>query len=296
MSEKILLIKNAQLVLPTHVTPSEGWVLVRNGLFAAMGEDTPPEADEIIDASGNYLFPGLIDLQINGGGGLNFNDCKNEKDVETILEANLSTGTTSLLATFITDVPEVLKTSLRLVAEAETTSGARVLGIHMEGPFFNPEKRAMHALEAVVPPSVQATEEILQAAKDKIKIMTLAPEMPGALDVTKFLRQHGVIASMSHSMATYEEAQQGMEAGVTMATHLFNTMPPIHHRNPGMITALLNSTLDLGVIADGEHMHESLLQLIFKIKGPNFFLVSDAIAPLGTTQDSFNYRGHRIRV
>ena len=291
-----LLIKNARIVLPYRVTAAQGWMMVKDGLIAALGEGDAPGAETSIDAESQYLFPGLIDLQINGGGGLNFNDVQNAQDLTTILEANLATGTTGLLATFITDQPNQLVEKIKTVSELASSSGAHILGLHIEGPFLSPEKSGMHAADRVALPDVGITKNIIEAGQSKIKIMTLAPELPGALEVVRFLKAQNVIAAMSHSMASYEDTENALQAGASMGTHLFNTMPPIHHRTPGMIPALLNSTADLGIIADGEHIDDRILQMVFKIKGPNYFLVSDAIAPLGSDLKEFDYHGSKVWV
>lgn len=290
------VISNARLVLASRITAENGWALVENGRFVAIGEDNAPDADQVIDAKGSYMFPGLVDLQINGGGGINFNDVQNDSDIQTILEANLSTGTTSLLATLITDKSERLIQSIQSFNAASCPLNSMVLGLHIEGPFFSPDKRGMHGLDMITAPNIDLTRQILDAGQGKIKIMTLAPELSGAIDVIQFLKKKNVIASMGHTMASYEETEAAIDAGATMATHLFNTMPSIHHRDPGMVPALLNSTCNIGIIADGEHVDPRLLKMVFKIGGPNYFLVSDAIAPLGSDITEFNYYGQKVWV
>ena len=296
MTDHDFILHNARIVLADRVTETDEWVRVQNGKFTEIGNGPFPHAKDMIDAKGGYVFPGLIDLQINGGGGLNFNDCKSIADVATILDANLACGTTGVLATFITNTPERLGECINRVAGMTPRSGATLLGFHVEGPFFNVEKRGMHAPDKVSLPSIEITKDLLEAGRGQIKIMTLAPELPKALDVIRFLKSQNVIASMGHTMASYDEAETAIAAGATMATHLFNVMAPLHHRKPGLIPALLNSALHIGVIADGEHIDDAILRMIFKIDGPNYFLVSDAIAPLGTTTDHFDYHGTTANV
>lgn len=291
------LVKNAQIVLPDRIL--RGCATIENGKFAQVSEEEIPGAGfEEVDAGGDYLFPGLVDLQVNGGGGLVFNDCKNADDLEKILAANLATGTTSLLATILINEVDDMKRAIRFIAAEKTTSGAEVAGIHVEGPFFNTEFRGMHLAERIQMPSVHVAADLMEAGNGLVKIMTLAPELYRAGDVIRYLKDNGIIASLGHSNATSEETQQALAAGASMATHLFNRMPPVHHHagKAGMIPALLNSNADLGIIADRQHVNDELLRLLLKIDGVRLFLVSDGIAPLGVNATDFIYYGEKIVV
>ena len=289
---------NAQIVLPDHIQ-SDGWVLVKDGHFVEIGFGTArPKADNAVDVSGDYIFPGLVDLQINGGGGKNFIDCSSDEDIDTILYANLATGTTSLLPTLMLSTIERLKSSCALISHYAQHDKNFVLGIHLEAPFLNPDYSGMHNANYLQSPSVALAKELLDVADGKVKIMTLSPELNGAFEVITFLKKSGVLPSLGHSGATAEQTHAALQAGASMATHLYNRMSPIHHHadRAGMIPVLLNSKAALGIIADLQHVNEDVLRMTFNHKTANLFFVSDGIAPLGTQNEFFVYEGEKIMV
>lgn len=294
-----ILIKDAQVVLPDRIV-SNGYVAVENGTFKQISEKEilPNGFDETVDAKGDYIFPGLVDLQVNGGGGLTFNDCRNEDDIEKILQANLATGTTSLLATVMLSNTDFMRQAIRLIARMQVNSGAEIAGIHVEGPFFNSALTGMHDKANAAMPTVRGAAELVEAGEGKVKIMTLAPELINGPEIIRYLRGENVIASLGHSNATDEETKQALEAGASMATHLFNRMSLIHHHpgKAGMIPVLLNSKANLGLIADRAHVNDDLLRLLIRIQGANLFLVSDGLAPLGVNVTDFIYYGEKIIV
>lgn len=294
-----ILIQNAQVVLPERIV-SNSYMVVENGTFKQISEKEilPNGFDETVDAKGDYIFPGLVDLQVNGGGGLTFNDCRNADDIEKILQANLATGTTSLLGTVMLSNADSMRQAIRLIAQAQVDSGAEIVGIHVEGPFFNSALTGMHDKANAVMPTVRGAAELIEAGAGKVKIMTLAPELLNGSEIIHYLKNEKVIASLGHSNATDEETKQALHAGATMATHLFNRMSTIHHHpgKAGMIPVLLNSKANLGLIADRAHVNDDLLRLLIKIQGANLFLVSDGLAPLGVNVTDFIYYGEKIIV
>lgn len=294
-----ILIKNAQVVLPDRII-ANGYVAVENGKFTQITEKEIASSgfDETIDTNGDYIFPGLVDLQINGGSGLTFNDCKGAGDIAQILEANLTTGTTSLLATIMLNNAEAMRQAIKVVAQSAVNTGAEIVGIHIEGPFFNPAFSGMHDKGNVVMPTVRGAAELIEAGAGRVKIMTLAPEIIHALDIIRYLKSENIIASLGHSNATDEETRKALEAGSSMATHLFNRMSAIHHHpgKAGMTPVLLNSKAHLGLIADRAHVNDDLLRLLAKIDGAKIFLVSDGLAPLGVNVTDFIYYGEKIVV
>ncbi len=284
---------NAQIVLPDRIV-EQGSIAVKNGYFEKI-DHTPNTG---IDLQGDYIFPGLIDLQVNGGGNHLFNHVYDVSSLNALLEANLSTGTTGLLATLMLDHTNILEVQTKFLANQKTELGSRLLGLHVEGPFFNPIKAAMHDSALIIKPDVEWTEKLLKAGQGRIKIMTLAPEMQDADKVIACLNKNNVIASVAHSYATEQEMCKGLQDGITMATHLFNTMSPLHHHpdNAGMVPVLLNSNAALGIIADGMHVNDYMLSIVLKMNGTRPFFVSDAISPLGTDTKDFIYRGENIKV
>jgi N-acetylglucosamine-6-phosphate deacetylase len=289
------LYYNAQIVLPDRIQ-SDGWVLVKDGRFAEIGSSaTRPQADHTVDVLGNYIFPGLVDLQINGGGGKNFIECSSDADIDVILQANLATGTTSLLPTLIVSTLDRLKSASHLIA---TCTQKAILGIHLEAPFLNPEFAGMHDTKYVQLLTIALAKELLDAAQGQTKIMTLSPELDGALELIAFLKAQKVIASLGHSNATAQQTHAALQAGASMGTHLYNRMSPVHHHSDraGMVPVLLNSGAACGIIADLQHVNSDVLCMAFHHKTANLFLVSDSIAPLGTRLGHFIYQGEKIEV
>lgn len=275
-----MLITNATILTP-HERIEKSDVLIEEGKIAAVGAAAArPQEAETLDARGLLLAPGFIDLQINGGFGCDFT-----RAPHTMWEVAAKLpryGVTSFLPTIITSPPQTIASAQEVVTSPPADHvGAAPLGLHVEGPFLNPQKKGAHN-EAYL----QTPDEKLAAGwspQSGVRLVTLAPELPGALDLVRRLRDRGVVVSAGHSMATYEEAQAGFEAGVAYGTHLFNAMPRLHHRQPGLAGAILHhERVRAGLIADGVHVHAALVQLAWKALGPGrLTLVSDAMAALG---------------
>ena len=240
----------------------------------------PPDADRL-EASGLLLAPGFIDLQANGAFGLDFT-----ADPTTIWQVGAGLpryGVTSFLPTIVTSPPATVAAAQRVLQAGPPAGylGAQPLGLHLEGPYLNPTKRGAHDPALMRLPNC---EEVAGWARERgVWLVTLAPELPGALDVIQALRQRGVLVSAGHSAADFDQARAGLGAGVGYGTHLFNAMSPLDHRAPGLPGALLgNPEVVVGVIADGIHVHPALLELVWRLKGPDHVsLVTDCMAALG---------------
>lgn len=289
-------IIKANLVLPDHVL-MDGYVTCRDGVITAIDATQPAIGQTVFhDQSGFYLVPGLIDLQVNGGGGRLFNDATDLADIHAIIDGHRTQGTQGILATLMCDEPKHLIKQLTLIADAiETDADAarHILGIHLEGPFFNPQKRGMHAPHLVIPPDLDWMQQWIAAGRGHIRIVTLAPELPGILPVIEFLRTQNVIVSLAHSDADYDAAHTAIQAGATMGTHLFNTMPPLMGRQPGLAGALLDHpAVHVGMINDGVHLHDSMVRLALRAKGlAHAFFVSDAMHDVSGRDNAIRYRG-----
>lgn len=237
----------------------------------------PQDADIYLPDS--YLVSGLIDLQINGGLGYDFT---NQPESVYQLAAQLPRwGCTGFLPTLVTSDFEAYQHSLKIIGEAQhSAKGARIFGAHLEGPYLNPNYKGAHDSRYLRPPNLAEVQKLLAAGP--VRMMTLAPELPGALEIIRFLAQQGIVVSTGHSGANYEEAQAAFKAGASYVTHLFNAMPPIHHRNPGLIVAALNTESPfrpfVGVIADGIHIHPTVLKMVAHAP---ITLVTDAMAGMG---------------
>lgn len=267
----------------------------RIGKVQGIGEDIPAEAD-IIDLAGDYLLPGFIDVQVNGGGGVLFNDQPTVEGIQAIAQAHRAFGTTGLLPTLISDDIEVVEKALAAAEEAIKRGIPGVLGVHIEGPFLNPERRGVHdkqKLRALTREIVDALEPLPNGPT----LLTLAPETVEAEWIAE-LTKKGFIVCCGHSNATQEQVQQSLDHGLRGFTHLFNAMSPLTAREPGVVgQALADEKSWCGIIADGHHVAPVSLDVAFRCKGRDrLMLVTDAMPPVGSTEPAFLLLGERITV
>ncbi|MDL4913634.1 MAG: N-acetylglucosamine-6-phosphate deacetylase [Enterobacterales bacterium endosymbiont of Blomia tropicalis] len=248
------------------------------------------------DVSGAIIAPGFIDLQLNGCGGVQFNDDINALTIETLeimQRANEKSGCTSFLPTLITSSDELMKRAVETMRSYLKTHQNQALGLHLEGPWLSTAKKGTHNPALIRLPDAQVVQFLCENA-DVITKVTLAPENAGQ-DVIRQLTEAGIIVSAGHSNATYEEARTGFAAGITFATHLYNAMPAFSGREPGLIGALFDSPdVYCGIIADGLHVHYANVRNAKRIKGDKLVLVTDATAPAGANIDKFIFAGKTI--
>jgi N-acetylglucosamine-6-phosphate deacetylase len=279
----MLYIDNATIYTPDQVI-EHGAVLVDGGQIAEVGPiDTVrrPAGARAIDAAGQALVPGFVDLQFNGGFGDDFTD--DPSTIWRVAEKLPRFGVTSFLPTIITSPLEKIAQGQAVVTGGEPPGfrGARPLGLHVEGPFLNPEKKGAHNPKYIRAPDAAAVAGWSPATG--IRLVTMAPELPGALALISALSSRGVLVSVGHSNATFEQAVAAFDAGARYGTHLFNAMSALGHREPGLPGALLTDPRPtVGVIADGVHTHRSVIRLTWQALGPHRMnLVTDAMAALG---------------
>lgn len=290
-----------QLIRAARVLASDGWlddaaVAINDGRIAWIGPARQaPQALAVFDLGGDMLSPGFIDLQVNGGGGVLLNDHCSASGMARIAEAHRRTGTTAILPTLISDTPRVIQTALTAAREAVATRVPGVLGLHLEGPFLSPERRGVHRAEHFRAIGAEERAALLSHGLPHL-LLTLAPETvePALL---RTLRAAGIRISAGHSAASYEQAEAAFAAGVEAVTHLFNAMPPLTARAPGLLgAALLNPKVWAGLIVDGHHLHPACLRLAMRLKPGRCFLVSDAMPPVGTALAEFILDGRRVLV
>lgn len=247
------------------------------------------------DLKGHHICPGFIDLQLNGCGGIMFNDAIDSPETLKIMhETNLKSGTTSFLPTLITAPDEDIFKAIAIVAAYRQNYPYTVLGLHLEGPYLNPKRKGIHNPMYIRQPDQAMIEHIAKFGKEVVKIVTLAPEMVDP-DYTHLLAASGIIVSIGHSDATFAEAIAGFDAGVGMATHLFNAMSPWLGRNPGVVGAVFSRPdVYAGIIADGHHTHFTSIALAHQIKQNKLILVTDATPPVGTEMTSFVIGGSEV--
>lgn len=258
--------------------------------------DAIPEKLTTYQLDGGLLAPGLIDAQVNGGGGILFNDEPNVEAIAHIAQTHNRFGTTSLLPTLISDERSVMARAIAAVDAAIEAQVPGIIGIHLEGPFLNPAKKGIHDSSKFRPLDAAAIDLLTSLRRGKTMI-TLAPELApkGAIAA---LRARGAIVLAGHSLADYEQTRLGLQSGLQGATHLFNAMPPMLSREPGLITAMLeNKTTRSGIIVDGMHVHPAMLRLALAARGlDGFFLVTDAMPCAGSEITEFSLFGQSITV
>lgn len=278
----MLFVKNAIVYTP-HERIDRAVVLIDGARIVAVGSEDaifPPPGAQVIDADGLLLVPGFIDLQFNGGFGRDFT--ADPTTIWQVAEGLPRWGVTAFLPTVITSPLERIALAQQVVSkEPAGFRGATPLGLHVEGPFLNPQKKGAHNPAYLRPPSLGVVAG--WSPETGVRLVTLAPELPGALPVIEALASRGVLVSAGHSTATWDEATAAFDAGARYGTHLFNAMPTLHHREPGLPGALLTDPRTVvGLIADGVHTHPAIVRLVWQALGPERLnLVTDAMAALG---------------
>jgi len=255
--------------------------------------DLPSDLDVKSLPAGAWLAPGFIDIQVNGGGDVLFNDAPTPEAIATLVAAHRRFGTTSLLPTLITDSDEKMRAAHAAV-EAMVGVEPSVLGIHLEGPFLSMEKRGVHDASFIREPT-QSDLDFLCLGRKGVMLVTLAPERVPQGFIRR-LAKSGARIALGHSMATYDETRAAMAEGLSGFTHLFNAMPPLASRDPGPIAAVLESDrCSFGMIVDGVHVHPAMLRLALRGRS-HPMLVTDAMSPVGGRRTSFPLYHQEIRV
>jgi len=272
-------------------------VVVADGLIARVcPRESLPANIEQRDMAGAMIAPGFIDLQLNGCGGVQFNDSLDALSIETLetmQRANEKSGCTSFLPTLITSSDALMKRAIETMRAYLLKHQHQALGLHLEGPWLSKAKKGTHDPALIRLPDAAMVQYLCDNA-DVITKVTLAPENAGS-EVIRQLTDAGIIVSAGHSNATYEEAKAGFSAGVRFATHLYNAMPTFAGREPGLIGALFDSPdVYCGIIADGLHVHYANVRNAKRIKGDKLVLVTDATAPAGADISEFIFAGKTI--
>ncbi|MFB7779529.1 N-acetylglucosamine-6-phosphate deacetylase [Streptomyces bauhiniae] len=274
-SARPLVLTGGTVVLPTGEVPG-GQVAVDGRRIA----ERAPEGADVLDVTGHWVVPGFVDLHNHGGGGAAFSG--GAEDALTAVRTHREHGTTTLVASTVTDDLDVLARQAGLLAELAEQGD--IAGVHFEGPFISPCRKGAHSEALLRDPDPAEVRKLVEAARGHAKMVTLATELPGCLDSVRLLAEQGVIAAVGHTDASYEQTVAAIDAGATVATHLFNAMPPIGHRDPGPITALLeDGRVTVELINDGTHLHPAALQLAFHHAGADrVAFITDAMDAAGS--------------
>ena len=290
-SKRSLLIRGGMFLLPPPMEPFRGDLLIAEGRIARLGRGLT--AEEVLDARGLYVAPGFIDLQVNGGAGHDFMEA-DAKAINEIIDFHVAHGTTGLLATLISAPIAQLREAMGQIRKAEHPA---LLGVHLEGPFISPAQRGAHAPGHILAPSRERFDELVRGYEDLVRIVTFAPELPGADALLARIVELRMIPALGHSNATYEEACAAVAHGVRFFTHLFNGMRGFHHREPGAVGAGLLTEVMVGLIADKVHVHPAAMRLVYRLKGPErICLVTDAIGAAGLPDGGYRLGRQRVSV
>lgn len=288
-----MIIKNAKVFTEDCEFVTKD-VYINDGIFVDSLCDTA--AEEVIDGEGLYAIPGLIDVHLHGAMGYDFSDGTNEA-TEIIAKYEASQGVTAFTPATLALAEEELYNICKESKTYENTHGAELLGIHLEGPFLSPGKKGAHAEEFLRKPDVNVFNRLNEASGDKIKIVTIAPDLEGAMEFIEEL-QDKTILSLGHSSANYSTAVTAFEKGACHVTHLYNAMAPMLHRDPGIIGAAADKdNCYVELISDGIHCHPSIIRSTFKLFGDDkIILISDSMRATGMTDGTYTLGGLVVNV
>jgi len=281
-------------------TLAQGSIYVRDGIIRHVANGSPEEVgpgERIVDLQGNLLLPGFVDIHIHGGGGADVMAGSAEQ-LARLSRFAAGHGTTSLLPTTYTASPTVTRSAVKAISEAMDASpdGADLIGIHMEGPYLNPVRGGAQHPAHMRPGTVKELQEWIDASRGRIRLVTLAPELPNAMELISFCRRQGVHVSLGHSNADFPTIVRAVEAGATQITHVFNGMSPLHHRRVGMAGAGLSlDALSVEVICDGIHIAPTLLPVIARAKpADKLILITDAIPAAGLPDGEYRVGSYPV--
>ena len=286
-----MLLTAAQVVTPARIL-APGWLHVEGDRIAGVGEGAPPSPADL-DLGAATVVPGYVDMHVHGGGGASFNTGTADA-AAVVAAAHLAHGTTSMAASLVTDTHDEMVRAVRelslLVADD------RLAGVHLEGPWLSPQRSGAHQPGSLVAPDAASVDALLTAGDGAVRMVTLAPELPGGVEAVERLAGAGVVAAIGHTDATYDVARRALDAGARVGTHLFNAMRGLHHREPGPVAALLEAPVDVELIADGVHLHPAVLRSVFAAKPGRCVLITDAMAAAGAEDGDYELGPMTIEV
>ncbi|WP_306326902.1 N-acetylglucosamine-6-phosphate deacetylase [Streptomyces venezuelae] len=269
------VLAGAHVVLPTGIVENGRVIVDGERIVGATSQDTPS-----LDLTGHWLVPGFVDMHNHGGGGASFTSGTVDEVLKGVHTHRLH-GTTTVVASFVTGEMDFLTQRAGLLSEL--AEQGEIAGLHFEGPFISPCRKGAHDETLLRDPDPADVRKLVDAARGQAKMVTLATELPGGIDSVRLLAEHGVIAAIGHTDASYEQTVEAIDAGATVATHLYNAMPTLGHRAPGPIAALLeDERITVELINDGTHLHPAALELAFHHAGPErVAFITDAMDAAG---------------
>ena len=281
-----MLLSAGRVVTPARVF-APGWLQVEGEQVVDVGPGVPPTPPDV-ELPAATVVPGFIDVHVHGGGGASF-DTGTPEAAATVVRAHLMHGTTTMVASLVTDAPERLLTQVGELGAL--VDDGLLAGLHLEGPWLSPRHAGAHEPGLLTQPTPGQVDDLVGAARGQLRMVTLAPELDGGLDAVRRLVTAGVTVALGHTDATYDVARAALDAGATVGTHLFNAMRQLHHREPGPVAALLeHPDTYVELIADGVHLHPAVLRLAALAKPHLAVLVTDAMAAAALPAEGGDYQ------
>lgn len=299
-----ILLKGFQIYTEDGIIQN-GFIKIKNQKIVELGstrELTYDDDYEIIEIPPQYkAIPGFIDVHIHGVNGADVMDA-DKSALDTMVSSLPKEGTTSFLATTMTQAKEEIEKALmnagQFIEEQASNGKAEILGIHLEGPFVNPKKAGAQPVQYMIEPELSLFKKWQELSKGNIKLVTLAPELSGGLEMIRYLKANGIVASIGHTDAKYEEVAEAIHAGANHVTHLFNQMRGLHHREPGVVgAAFLKDELLVEMIADGVHVRPEMIELAFKLKRKEgLILITDSMRAKCLKNGQYDLGGQKVNV
>src|SRR5690554_2092968 len=273
---------------------SDFWMLVEDDTITRTGHGEPPSAEHRVDTGGGWLVPGFIDLHCHGGGGHAFDD--GDDEIMAALATHRAHGTTRSVISLVANPIAQLRESLEVIADL-AEEDPLVLGAHLEGPYLAQERRGAHNHEHLKEPDIYELDGFISASRGTLRQVTIAPELPGAMDAIDHLLQHGVAVGVGHTEAAIDVAREAFDRGASILTHAYNAMPGIHHRVPGPITAAFeDARVTIELILDGLHVHPHVAAMTFRAAPGRIALVTDAMAAAGSEDGDYRLGSLNVSV
>jgi len=270
-------------------------IIIEKGKIEDVSQNSISDAENIVDIEGRLVCPGLIDIHIHGAGGVDSLAAHRPEDVLKMSKTLGRLGTTSYLPTLV-PVPGKLEKAIEAIEKVkyqEAASGAEILGVHLEGPFINIDKKGGLFPEGIYRPTPEKIDKLFEVGRGLTRMMTVAPEIDQDYNVTKRLLKENAVPSLGHTLATYEQTLEAFDAGIQHITHLFNAMPSIHHRAAGPLVAIFeNDAVTVQLISDGVHVNPEVIEWVYdQIGGERCVCISDGILSMGLPDGEYDYHG-----
>lgn len=289
----VTTLGGGRIVTPAGVI-EDGWLQIDAGTITHVGDGAPPAPPDQ-DLEGAWVLPGFVDIHTHGGGDASYMT-GDQDDAVIAAHTHRRRGTTTTVASLVTGTPEHLE--LAVTQLAELVDSGLLAGIHLEGPFLSKQRCGAHDPELLRPPEPGLVDRLLKAGRGAVRMVTLAPELEHGIDAVRRVVAGGAIAAVGHTDASYEQTHAAIDAGATVATHLFNAMRPLHHREPGPIPALLeDDRVRVELVCDGVHLHESVVRTAVAAAGADrVVLVTDAMDAAGAGDGDYRLGELKVRV